>query len=220
MAHMFTGHPPFIRHSENPISTENAASFLTAFLQHSNIDPSYRPDSTLSEGGPQSTSTAANPSLVLYELQRVKKGLEGKVVRGDFSTRTWGKRGTEGEGDGERVGKKTKKTGQERVRDGGRKSKAQDAAAIAAASAVTPAVADEDWQDKEDFELEQEVEEGDAGDRGQNDVPIEPEELADVGMGNSRAERPKTKAEKEERKRRKKERGKDERRQKNKKGAT
>src|SRR5271154_430544 len=76
----YTPLPPTILHSTNPITHAEAHSLLSAFLERANNDAAYRPDSTLTEHGPQSTSTATKSDLTLHHLNRIKLGLEGKAL--------------------------------------------------------------------------------------------------------------------------------------------
>ncbi|KAI9871353.1 MAG: hypothetical protein M1823_008473, partial [Watsoniomyces obsoletus] len=55
---------------------------LSTFLALAENNPAYRPDSTLTEGGPISSSSAASANLTLAHLQRVLDGMEGKRVGG------------------------------------------------------------------------------------------------------------------------------------------
>ena len=77
---MTTALPPFVQHSAPPISPRDALSAITTFLEAANNTAAYRPDSTLSERGPVSTSTSGTQNLVLHHLNRIKLGLEGVRV--------------------------------------------------------------------------------------------------------------------------------------------
>ncbi|KAK5461042.1 hypothetical protein LTS15_003105 [Exophiala xenobiotica] len=57
-----------------------AHTFLSSFLSQTEIDASYRPDSTLTERGPQAVSTGSNPNLTLHHLKRILQGIEGKRI--------------------------------------------------------------------------------------------------------------------------------------------
>lgn len=61
---------------------------LSQFLQKAEHDPAYRPDSTLSERGPQSSSAGSTPNLTLHNLNKILQGIEGKRVGGVESTNT------------------------------------------------------------------------------------------------------------------------------------
>ncbi|EXJ79373.1 hypothetical protein A1O3_08875 [Capronia epimyces CBS 606.96] len=72
-------------HSTTRLSHREAHSFLTGFLERADIDAAYRPDSTLTERGPQAVSTGASPNLTLHHLKRILLGMEGKRVGGDLA---------------------------------------------------------------------------------------------------------------------------------------
>ncbi|KAF7506366.1 hypothetical protein GJ744_011832 [Endocarpon pusillum] len=170
----FNAYPPFVHHPSagQPLDITTAHSMLSSFLQLANLDPAYRPDSILSERGPESNSSAGNPSLTLHHLNRIRLGLEGAnlgvedlVEAGGFGNR----RATE---DGDRGAKKRKWQDRDSdaspVRAGRGKvvsSAGQDVDAVltaqhadteqAAAAATAAAATGQGWQDREDFELAQ-----------------------------------------------------------------
>jgi hypothetical protein len=80
-----SAYPPSVHHpsSSKPVSTHRAHTILTTFLHLANLDPAYRPDSTLSERGPESNSSAGNPNLTLHHLNRIKLGLGGTNLGAD-----------------------------------------------------------------------------------------------------------------------------------------
>lgn len=73
-------YPPSVLHpsSSKPLDISSTHTFLANFLRLANLDPAYRPDSTLSDHGPQSNSSSGNLNLILHHLNRIKLGLEGK----------------------------------------------------------------------------------------------------------------------------------------------
>lgn len=74
---MATALPPYVLHATVPLSPLAALTALTAFLDSANNTPAYRPDSTLTERGPISSSTS---NLTLHHLSRLKLGLEGTRI--------------------------------------------------------------------------------------------------------------------------------------------
>lgn len=75
----FNAYPPVVVHatSSRPVDISAAHDILHSFLQLADLDPAYRPDSTLSERGPEANSSSGNPNLTLHHLNRIKLGLEG-----------------------------------------------------------------------------------------------------------------------------------------------
>jgi hypothetical protein len=71
-------------HSTERLTHREAHTFLSTFLDHADTEAAYRPDSTLTERGPQAVSTGSSPNLTLHHLKRILLGLEGKRLRGDL----------------------------------------------------------------------------------------------------------------------------------------
>lgn len=67
-------------HSSTRLTHREAHTFLSSFLERADIDAAYRPDSTLTERGPQAVSTGSSPNLTLHHLKRILLGMEGKRV--------------------------------------------------------------------------------------------------------------------------------------------
>jgi hypothetical protein len=178
MAHPgLTPLPPTINHSSAPLTHLAAHTILSSFLSLAELDPSLRPDSVLSERGPSSTSSAANPNLALTHLERIKLGMEGKRVGGggarDYdgaaTPEFWGNEGPQ-------RGLKRKRT----VNDGAEtltKGKKARGASVQGVQIVadgldagdpvlvsTGTAQDGDgWQDRENYELAQDDDEVDIG---------------------------------------------------------
>ncbi|KAJ9606156.1 hypothetical protein H2200_009117 [Cladophialophora chaetospira] len=74
--------PPHIQHSTTRLTHLEAHTLLSTFLERAENDAAYRPDSTLTERGPQALSSGSTPNLTLSHLQRILKGVEGKRVGG------------------------------------------------------------------------------------------------------------------------------------------
>lgn len=149
--------PPVIHHSSTPLSHASAHTMLSSFLSLAELDPSLRPDSVLSERGPTSSSSAADPNLTLAHLGRIKLGMEGKRVGGgagyDAGGNFWSSSGGQ-------VGVKRKRTEMPRearddkyvqIVEGGR-----DAGEPALVSTAAAAQDEMEWQDRENYELAQE----------------------------------------------------------------
>lgn len=140
------------------------------------LDPSLRPDSVLSERGPTSSSSAANPNLTLAHLGRIAKGMRGERVGGGadddlndvgLGGNLWGAR-------------KRKRTMQqpETPREGkkGLEAAAQDVEIVEdgldagePALVSTSSAQDEDgWQDRENYDLAQDDDELDVGNAQRN----------------------------------------------------
>lgn len=177
----FNAYPPFVHHpsAAQPLDITTAHSMLSTFLQLANLDPAYRPDSILSERGPEANSSAGNPNLTLHHLNRIKLGLEGANLGAeDLEAGSFGnRRATEDRDNGAKKRKwqnrdsdappvwagitKVVSTAEEDV---GAVLTAQHADAEQAAAATG-----QGWQDREDFELAQ-----DDGDVGSNNAQRDP----------------------------------------------
>ncbi|KAL6250706.1 hypothetical protein RBB50_003009 [Rhinocladiella similis] len=72
--------PPSHVHSTTRLTHAQAHTYLSSFLEQTEIDAAYRPDSTLTERGPQAVSTGSNPNLTLHHLKRILQGIEGKQI--------------------------------------------------------------------------------------------------------------------------------------------
>lgn len=77
--------PTHVHHSTTRLSHSQAHSLLSSFLQTAETDPAYRPDSTLSQSGVQSSSAGAGQNLTLNHLERILKGIAGERVGGTDS---------------------------------------------------------------------------------------------------------------------------------------
>jgi hypothetical protein len=161
-------YPPLVHHpsSSKPVSTHTAHTILTTFLHLASLDPAYRPDSTLSERGPESNSSPGNPNLTLHHLNRVKLGLEGTNLGADeLEAELCGRGKKFTDGKDEEGGKKRKWSDRDQiiapVRPGIPKvisTAEQDVDAVVALEAddgMADFVNEKGWQDREDFELAQ-----------------------------------------------------------------
>lgn len=140
------------------------------------LDPSLRPDSVLSERGPTSSSSAANPNLTLAHLGRIAKGMRGERVGGGadddlndvgLGGNLWGARKrkrTEQQPETPREGKKGLEAATQDVEivedgpDGGEP----------ALVSTSPARDEDGWQDRENYDLAQDDDEVDVGNAQRN----------------------------------------------------
>ncbi|KIW26418.1 uncharacterized protein PV07_09514 [Cladophialophora immunda] len=76
--------PTSVHHSTTRLTHSQAHSFLSAFLDRAENDAAYRPDSTLTERGPQALSSGSTPNLTLSHLKRILSGMEGKRIGGSL----------------------------------------------------------------------------------------------------------------------------------------
>ncbi|EXJ59410.1 uncharacterized protein A1O5_12291 [Cladophialophora psammophila CBS 110553] len=76
--------PTSVQHSTTRLTHSQAHSFLSAFLDRAENDAAYRPDSTLTERGPQALSSGSTPNLTLSHLKRILSGMEGKRIGGSL----------------------------------------------------------------------------------------------------------------------------------------
>jgi hypothetical protein len=176
--------PPTIHHSSTPLSHRAAHTILSSFLALAELDPSLRPDSVLSERGPTSSSNAANPSLALAHLGRIKLGIEGKRSQTTTGAATsydetegmefWGSEGASGGvkwkrkfGDGDEAVRKGKKARDDMTRDVQTVEDVHEAGEPALVSIATAHDEDE-WQDRENYDLAQDNDEVDVGNTWRN----------------------------------------------------
>lgn len=154
---------------------------LSSFLSVAELDPSLRPDSVLSERGPTSSSSAANPNLMLAHLGRIKLGMEGKRMGGGAAeySETEGRELGRSDGPQDRVGKKRKFGQVEATPQRGKKKRddftpevrtvegGQGAGEPALVSTATEHE-NHQWQDRENYDLAQDDDEVDAGNTQRN----------------------------------------------------
>lgn len=162
MAASQTATPPSVTHTTTRLTHLEAHTFLSEFLTESDVRPGYRPDSTLTENGPQAVSTGSNPNLTLHHLKRILLGMEGEKVGGGL-----GLFGAEdASGDGEETGGAQYRAGGKRDRDTtdaatprSAKRRIYDASTNDGAdgeTAVAAATGDgAEWQEKDNYELAQ-----------------------------------------------------------------
>ena len=142
---MTTAYPPHRLHSSTQVSPSRALSLLSAYLEATATDPSLHPNALLTENGPITPSSGSSTGLVLHTLKRVEAGLRGEHLAADFKFDKFG-----GDGLPEFM-----------------RGKAEHPVATTGGSQIEHpnGAAESEWQDKEEFEREQEVVGGDIGDR-------------------------------------------------------
>ena len=74
--------PPSVIHTTTRLTHSQAHTHLSTFLELAENDAAYRPDSTLTDRGPQALSSGSTPNLTLAHLRRIRLGMEGKRVGG------------------------------------------------------------------------------------------------------------------------------------------
>jgi hypothetical protein len=129
-------------HSSTRLTHAQAHSFLCTFLETADSNPAYRPDSTLTVNGPVSTSAGSGTNLTLANLKRVLAGMAGQRV-GGLPSRVGQGKSEEEDADGGRPAKRPKRN----VEVDGAGEVVVDEQAEKAEG---------EWQDKEDFDMEQE----------------------------------------------------------------
>ncbi|KAG9783895.1 hypothetical protein KCU88_g2902, partial [Aureobasidium melanogenum] len=210
-------------HSTTRLTHQEAHTFLSSFLERADIDAAYRPDSTLTERGPQAVSTGSSPNLTLHHLKRILVGIEGKRIGGAILTEG----GDDNNQETTTSSKGTKREHQEEESADKKQSKRKiynaaddDATNVIADDSNGPAIAvqpddgdvESGWQDKDTFALAQTEEnlEATAEDRHpgadleQPANEAEEEELTHVEVGGADSKKGEKGVDKEERKRLKK----------------
>lgn len=185
----YNHYPPHILHCSRPLAPSEALAILSAYLEATTTDASLHPNALLTEGGPVSATSGANTGLVLHNLKRVEAGLKGEHLGADLSFAQFGGEGLPGL-QVELNGNQSEPSTQQRVDED-----------------MQPANVDmgeEGWQDKGEFERQQEITVGEIGERSQAGVKGS-KELLNVPS----VEKTPTTGDKAERKRRKHERRKE-----------
>ena len=137
----FNAYPPMRHHESQRISPSHAQQLLSEFLEATTMDPSLHPNALLTENGPVVVSSGS-VGLVLHNLKRVEAGLRGEHLAADLTFKDFG-----GEGLPALTRGKIHHSGKETEESKGRADKA-------------PA---QGWQDKAEYEREQEVAQGELG---------------------------------------------------------
>lgn len=185
---MTTAYPPAVHHSSTHISPSKTLSLLSAYLEATATDPSLHPSAHLTENGPVAPASGPNTGLILHNLKRVEAGLRGENLGEDLTFRKYGGDGLPGlmpNGVAEDVG--------DYANWGGSAYKGQGGVEM-----------EGEWQDKAEFERQQEVVQGEIGRRDnaadggfEEEGGVVPHVKATWGSGDKEA---KKKAKKERRK--------------------
>lgn len=186
----YNSYPPHHRHSVKHISQSHALSLLSSYLAAAATEAHLHPNALLTESGPLTPSSGAHSmGLVLHNLKRVEAGLRGEQLGADL---TFGKYGGEGLPDMMVLGEGLPRSTSDRL-DGGLNGSNSGPGGGEGGSGI-------EWQDKTEFDREQDVTQGEIGER--DNV------VGDEGDGYRvpNVEVPKSTDDKEQRKRRKKER--------------
>ncbi|KAL8843612.1 MAG: hypothetical protein Q9170_000116 [Blastenia crenularia] len=138
----FNAYPPTRNHHTTCIPPSRAQQLLAEFLEDTVTNPSLHPNAILTEDGPVNRS--ASMGLVLHNLKRVEAGLRGEHIAADLSFKNFG-----GEGLPYLMGDAVTNGGG--GKEGNRIVAEKDQGA--------------DWQDKDEYEREQAVEQGELGSR-------------------------------------------------------
>lgn len=185
---MTTAYPPAVHHSITRVSTSEALSLLTAYLEATTTDPSLHPSARLTEHGPVAPSSGPNTGLVLHNLRRVEAGLRGEDLGEDLTFQKYG-------GDGL----------PELMPNGVAEDADNDAFGDLLSKEQEDVEMQGEWQDKAEFERQQGVVQGDIGKRDnavdggfEEDGAVVPRVKATWGPGDKEA---KKKAKKERTKR-------------------
>ena len=147
---MTTAYPPAVHHSTIPISTSEALSLLSAYLEATSADPSLHPRAPLTEHGPVAPLSGSNTGLVLHNLRRVEAGLRGENLGEDLTFQKYG-------GDG------LPELMPNGVAEGASKHAHRDPSYDDKQEGVE--AVESEWQDKSEYERQQEVVQGDIGQR-------------------------------------------------------
>ncbi|KAI9818096.1 MAG: hypothetical protein M1827_000721 [Pycnora praestabilis] len=148
----YNAYPPHHPHTTSPIPSSHALTLLQTYLATAQRDASRHPDALLTANGPISSNTSSAGGLTLHNLRRVEAGLRGEHLGADLS---FGK-GSSGSGAKEGV------DGDMMEIDGSDKGTGDVNGHARTQEAQKP---EEGWQSLEEYQREQEVEDGEIGQR-------------------------------------------------------
>lgn len=184
----YNAYPPHHHHSTERLTSSRALALLTSYLEATSTEAWLHPNALLTPNGPTTPATGAqNMGLVLHNLKRVEAGLRGEQLGADLSFDKYG-----GHGLPELMP----------TADAFHDSTINGVGGVP----VSSNGGGEEWQDKTEFEREQEVVQGEIGER---------DNAVDQGRdarSEPTVEATRTTADKEKRKKRKKQRRLQERR--------
>ena len=140
-------HPPHQHHHTERISPAHALSLLSSYLERTTTDASYHPNALLTANGPTTPAAGAqNLGLVLHNLKRVEAGLKGERLGADPPIGKHGAQGLPGL----------------MPLSNGRADSFPEGSGDALGNS---AGAEEVWQDKAEFDRQQEIVQGEIGQR-------------------------------------------------------
>ena len=142
---MTTAYPPHRFHSSTQVSPSRALLLLSAYLEATATDASLHPNALFTENGPITPSSGSSTGLVLHTLKRVEAGLRGEHLAADLAFEKF---------DGDALPEPIFGNAGNPVPTVEGSQMKQHTGAV-----------EGEWQDKEEFEREQELVEGDIGDR-------------------------------------------------------
>lgn len=143
---MTTCYPPTHHHNTTRIPASTALSLLSAYLEATATDPALHPNALLTDGGPVAASSDSNTGLVLHNLRRVEAGLKGEQLGADLALEQFAGDGLPDLGAENAVALPTD------IPDQGLDCQGDGA--------------ETEWQDKAEFERQQDVVQGEIGKRG------------------------------------------------------
>lgn len=143
---MTTCYPPTHHHSTVRIPASTALSLLSAYLEATAADPALHPNALLTDGGPVAASSDSITGLVLHNLKRVEAGLKGEQLGADLTLEQFAGDGSADPGPKRAIASAPDLPGQGHGGQG-------EGTEI-------------EWQDKAEFERQQDVMQGEIGERG------------------------------------------------------
>ncbi|KAF2769298.1 hypothetical protein EJ03DRAFT_98148 [Teratosphaeria nubilosa] len=165
-----TSFPPVHHHPRltKPLKAADAQKQLAAFLTQTSTKPYLHPDAILSASGIQySAQSGPNGGLALHHLRRMEAGLRGENLIAESAEELAEQFGALPHGDDTRVDAliENRTGGAKRKRSMDEVGQWAEDASEAAYGDVSRAGATEDWEDKEQYELNQRPVEGEVGER-------------------------------------------------------
>ncbi|KAI9671569.1 MAG: hypothetical protein M1817_003621 [Caeruleum heppii] len=172
--------PPLHHHRNRLVSPATALAQIQTYLSSCQTSAHLHPDALLTDQGPQFLSAGSKGGLVLHNLRRVEAGLRGEWMAAVEDE------AEEEEEEGEELKNGVVEAGQrgEKEGDGGRGGASQKSttksslptpsqhphdASSSAAAPVLPSepaeIIPNDWQDPQTYALQQEISEGELGQR-------------------------------------------------------
>ena len=87
---MATSFPPHQHHATRRVSPSEAVTLLSTYLHQAITDPSLHPNALLTEDGPITPSTGSTTGLILHNLERLEAGLRGERLATEQASLTRG----------------------------------------------------------------------------------------------------------------------------------